>query len=197
VKFQEFPVLTRYTGRDLPVHTNLRRRTVVWKLGALPNKTISEGFMQSLAAQGEAYVDHKLHIAHLVIEDLACRRSGVSLEALYGTVRGKDRVVFARHLYVYLWHQQLAGSISGTAQVVGRDRRMVAYAIGRIEERRDSDPAFDRTVDLYVAEARRLIVHAQCRFALRLSSPPATPDLAPECLSPPRSHLTCTVSWPG
>jgi hypothetical protein len=153
--------------------------------------------MQSLVDDTATYVGQKLHIAHLVIEDLACRRSGVSLEALYGTVRGKDRVVFARHLYLYLWHQQLAGSISGTAQVVGRDRRMVAYAIGRIEERRDRDPAFDRTVDLYIAEARRLIVHAQCRFALRLSSPPFTTDLGSECLPASLSHPTCSTFWPG
>jgi chromosomal replication initiation ATPase DnaA len=134
-------------------------------------------------SQGEErhqMMNQKLHIAHLMIEDLACRRAGVSLEALYGKARGRARVVFARHLYLYLLHGHLAGSISATAIAAGRDRRMVAYALGRVEQRRDSDPAFDRMIDLFQDEARRLIANAQARSSLCLQSP-ATIDLVPQC----------------
>jgi chromosomal replication initiation ATPase DnaA len=158
--------------------------------------TTKEFKIQSKDVLFGSNMDHKLHLALLVIEDLACRRSGVSLEAMLGSVRGQAHVVFARHICLYLVHQYLAGSITATAAAVGRDRRMVAYAIGRIEERRDSDPAFDRTLDLYLDEACRLIANAQSRFALRLSSPPLPTDLAHECLSHP-TIPTCTASWHG
>lgn len=118
------------------------------------------------------YTAQELHVLHLMIDCFVHDRLGVLLERLHAPSRGSTRVVFARHLWLYLLHAHLRGSTTATAVAAGRDRRMVAHALGRIEARRDEDATFDCLIDVYVIACDRLVRDGLLRLSLQLRSDP-------------------------
>ncbi len=67
----------------------------------------------------------------------------VPANSLFGGTRGGQRVVFARHVAIYLMHVVFRSSRAEVGRFFGRDRKTVSYAIDKIEDLRE-DPCFDR-----------------------------------------------------
>jgi hypothetical protein len=60
------------------------------------------------------------------------------------------------HLAAYVLNVELGFSAVRTGAAVQRDNKLVSYAVGRIEERRDVDPAFDDFLERLGDRARGL-----------------------------------------
>lgn len=67
---------------------------------------------------------------------------GVPPSRIVSPKRDEQPVVLARQVAMYLAHVNLQLPMQVVGHAFGRDRTTVAYALGRIEDRRD-EPAFD------------------------------------------------------
>jgi chromosomal replication initiation ATPase DnaA len=94
----------------------------------------------------DQFIDRQRHlrrlIEHALVPAFAVRRG-----ALWAETRGSPPEAFARQVAMYLAHVGLGLSLSEVARLFARDRRTVAHACARVEDRRDAAP-FDRALDL-------------------------------------------------
>ena len=91
---------------------------------------------------------HYGRAVQLAVEQLIVDILSIDPMRLYLSARGSRDIMFARHVAMYL--VVVEGGLSHTTcgRLFERDRRTVAYAVARIEQRRDDNPQFDRTLDL-------------------------------------------------
>jgi chromosomal replication initiation ATPase DnaA len=80
------------------------------------------------------------------ILELVAREKHVSRNVLVDRARGDAAVAASRHLAMYLVHTQLGRTLTEVGALFGRDRRTVAYACARVEDRRDR-ASFDQEVE--------------------------------------------------
>lgn len=60
------------------------------------------------------------------------------------------------HVAAYVANVELCFPTRAVGPLIGRDRKLVSYAVRRIEERRDEDPAFDAFLERLSEQAREL-----------------------------------------
>ena len=77
------------------------------------------------------------------IQSLVATLYGVTTSDLFASKRGGRRVVFARHIAMYLMHMVFGCSLTEVARFFGRERGSASYALHKVEDLRE-DPCFDR-----------------------------------------------------
>ena len=82
-----------------------------------------------------------------ILEHTVAPTFGVAPAALWAEKRGRSVEALARQVAMYLANVGLGLTLHEVARLFARDRRTVAHACARIEDRRDAAP-FDRALDL-------------------------------------------------
>lgn len=94
--------------------------------------------------RSDPYYDRRLLFE---VDELIAHMWPIDAAQIYWPTRGTRAVMFARHVAMYLAVVEGGLSHSACARLFERDRRVIAYAIARIEQRRDDDATFDATLD--------------------------------------------------
>ncbi|MCK5933774.1 MAG: hypothetical protein KAG89_16555 [Fulvimarina manganoxydans] len=76
---------------------------------------------------------------------IAATHFGIEIEAIGRPYRSDAATCDARHVAIYLAHVVFQIPLGRTGEAFGRDRSSIAYAIRKIEDRRD-DALFDATI---------------------------------------------------
>lgn len=84
---------------------------------------------------------------------IAASHFGIEIEAIGRPYRSDAATCDARHVAIYLAHVIFQVPLGRTGEAFGRDRSSIAYAIRKIEDRRD-DALFDATLGRLEALAR-------------------------------------------
>lgn len=82
-----------------------------------------------------------------ILEHTVAPAFAVAPDALWAGTRGRPAEALARQVAMYLANVGLGLTLNKVARLFARDRRTVAHACARIEDRRDAAP-FDRALDL-------------------------------------------------
>jgi chromosomal replication initiation ATPase DnaA len=94
-----------------------------------------------------------------VLEHTVAPAFAVASAALWSPTRGRPPEAFARQVAMYLAHVGLGLSLNAVGRLFARDRRTVAHACSRVEDRRDDAP-FDRALDLLEGALRLVAARA-------------------------------------
>jgi chromosomal replication initiation ATPase DnaA len=97
---------------------------------------------------------HYGRIVQLTVERLVEHAFSIDSSRLSLPNRGTRRIIFARHVAMYLAVVDSGLSHAECGRLFDRDRRSVAYAVARIEQARDDDPDLDTALDVL---ARRML----------------------------------------
>lgn len=79
-----------------------------------------------------------------MVEDI----HGVTWSQLTGPRRGPAKTIRVRHIAMYLTHVAGGLTLTATGELFERDRRTVAHAAGKVEDRREHDRQLDVTLDV-------------------------------------------------
>jgi hypothetical protein len=90
-----------------------------------------------------------------LLEHTVAPAFAVARAALWRPTRGSPPEAFARQVAMCLAHVGLGLSLGEVARLFARDRRTVAHACARVEDRRDAAP-LDRALDLLEGALRLL-----------------------------------------